>query len=218
MDNILDDKDFFIVRKNLNILSVLILALAYTNANIEELKIVNVTLDLSGGKAYIGLFTIYAYLTWRYLTKLKWRSGFWNDFDQYYISSDAGVKSRRSFDELKSLFINQNAKLKQLLEPPYNARLSGIDVGRASATHYRSLILNANFYLEKPMEFIGSNFTAKLPVTIPLLYIVRKFLTFSFKHDKFGDYVLPLILVLINFSLFLVLKTWKGGFYALVLM
>lgn len=70
----MDDKDFYQVRKNLNIISIVILILAFTNAEVDSLKVICIDLKLNGNKLYAALFILYAYFIWRFLTKLPLRS------------------------------------------------------------------------------------------------------------------------------------------------
>lgn len=101
----IDDKDFPLVRKNLNILSILILILAYTNAKLDSLNFLGIQIDLNAHKLYVAIFILYIYMIWRFLTKLPLRGGFWNGFEQFYMDGDEGVKKSTALIGLKITFL-----------------------------------------------------------------------------------------------------------------
>jgi hypothetical protein len=108
----MDDHDFTLVRKNLNILSVLILILAFTNAQLHSINLLGIEMDLDAIKLYQALFIGYLYFIWRFLTKLPLSSGFWNDFEQYYFNSENGIKKQNTFNHYRDKIIGSNELLR----------------------------------------------------------------------------------------------------------
>lgn len=194
----MDDKDFFAVRKNLNILSVLILVLAYANAEIHDLNFLGIQLELEGSKLYVGLFIIYLYFIWRYLTKMPLMSGFWNDFNQYYMDSEKGVKREHNFEKYQNMLLQNSEELRNNSD----AQIVDQKIIKFSSKILRKLRLSVTFYRsrrEVDNEKINhDNFSAVHDFHVSRIYVLRKLLVFSFKHDKFGDYVFPLIPIIIN--------------------
>ena len=64
-------------------------------------------MQLDGAKFYQALFIGYLFFIWRYCTKLDLRAGFWNDFVNYFISSEEGVKSVHNFNKYSLEFIKK---------------------------------------------------------------------------------------------------------------
>ena len=102
----MDDHDFKSVRKAFNIVSVLILILAYSNAEINEINFLGIDITLEGEKVYVGIFVLYLYFVWRFLTKLPWKGGFQNDFNQYVIGLQQNSVKNKSKDKIESLSSN----------------------------------------------------------------------------------------------------------------
>lgn len=126
----IDDKDFVIVRKNLNIFSVVILLLAFTTADVSILSLFGIKVEMNGQKVYIALFIGYIYFIWRYLTKLPLISGFWNDFTTYYMQSYGGNRTNKIFYKYRNKFISDPPEDMKLLEKDPSARLLKIDAAR----------------------------------------------------------------------------------------
>jgi hypothetical protein len=210
----LDDKDFDLVRKNLNILSVLILILAYANAQLHSLNFLGIQIDFDGDKLYQALFIGYSYFVWRFLTKLRLLSGFWNDFLQYYMTSEFGVKSKYNYTTLKKEFDEKSPQLKQANEQKDDSlRLVQLSVIRFPDWPLTKLRLSATFYSQGAQQ----NFNVDYDIKVSKIFLLRKLLTFCVKLDKFGDYLFPLIPVLTNIFFFTFKTQWQGSFSHLFL-
>ncbi|MFZ1806226.1 MAG: hypothetical protein WAU36_03335 [Cyclobacteriaceae bacterium] len=212
----IDDSDFFVVRKNLNIISVLIMILAYSNAEIHNLNFLGIQVELEGDKLHIGLFTIYIYFIWRYLTKLPLMGIFWGGFISFYLESENGVKKEHNFKTHQNDFFKESLKVKEILESDRNAHLTGITVVRLPGNTLRNLRLSANFYRSTPKNADGStdmpNVTVNINIKISWIYFMRKLMIFSIKGDKFGDYVFPLVPVVANVLFFILKPEWQGSY------
>lgn len=208
----IDDSDFLVVRKNLNIISVLIMILAFANAEIHDLNLLGIQVELEGAKLYVGLFIIYMYFIWRYLTKLPLMSGYWNGFIQYYLVSNNGVLSDHGFDKHREAFLRNSTELTK-----WHGKSSLVDV-KANRLGNNSLLnvrLSATFHINKQDQYLGpspTQFTAYLDITIPRSYFLRKLFIYSFKHDKFGDYLFPIIPIITNVLFFLLKPEWQGSY------
>ena len=211
----IDDNDFPLVRKNLNILSILILILAYTNAQLHQLNFLGIDMQLDGVKLYQALFLGYFYFIWRYWTKLNFFGGFWGDFTNYYLVSDAGVRKQHNFLKYKESFIDKSERLRDAYEAGDKfLTLSSFDVVRLSnwpLTRLR-LIVNFNASGRKGKED-QAQFSEYHDILLSRFYVIRKLISFSIKEDKFGDYLFPLVAVLLNVGFFLLKKEWQGSVY-----
>ncbi|MEK6781704.1 MAG: hypothetical protein AABY93_08355 [Bacteroidota bacterium] len=216
MDIEMDDKDFYVVRKNLNILSVLILILAFTNAKIETLNFLGIQIDLDGSRLYTALFIGYVYLLWRFLTKLPLKSGFLNDFSQYYINSDEGVKKQHHFTRYKDQLTGKSPELKTAVETDLNQRLVQTSVTRFDPREFWNLRLSFTFYVTPKAPGQLSNLTVDQDIVVSRFYFFKCLIVFCVQYDKFGDYLFPLVPVLLNFFFFFTKSEWQGSFKSLV--
>jgi hypothetical protein len=209
----IDDKDFVVVRKNLNIFSVVILLLAFTNANISILNLFGITVKMDGQKVYVALFVGYVYFIWRYLTKLPLMNGFWNDFLQFYLSSASGVKKQHTFERHREKIFAAKPELEKILKPNTQSRLIDIKVLRFPNKGIRELRLIADFYvMPENSQPNDSNLSAHCDIVVSRGLFLWKFIIFCFRNDKFGDYLFPIALVLVNLYFFLFHKEWQGSF------
>lgn len=212
----IDDNDFLIVRKNLNILSVLILILGYTNAKLHSMNFLGIELDLNGSKLYIALLLGYIYFVWRFLTKLPFISGFKNDFDQYYLNSEKGIKKSHSYERYKNILINSSKELKTIIENKRGYGLNHLAITRFDAATYRKLNLSFSLYTIE-VDNTKSSFEVVHKITVSSLLFSKILIIFCVKYDKFGDYLFPLVLVVLNIIFFIFRPEWQGSFYSLFL-
>jgi hypothetical protein len=212
----IDDKDFFLVRKNLNIFSILILILAYTNAKVDFTNFAGVQIHLDGRNFYIALFIGYCMFIWRFFTKLPLMSGFWNDFSQYYMQSHSGKHMKSSFEKYQNTFFDKAPTLKELLETG-NARLLGISMTRFDATEFRKIRLDAQFYINQPIREnnAGNNLSSAIDIKLSRFFFIKKLIIFCVRYDKFGDYLLPIVPLFINLAFFFCRSSWPGSLTAL---
>ncbi len=216
----IDDKDFFVVRKNLNILSVLIMVLAFSNARIHDLNFLGIQVDLEGSKLYVALYILYLYMFWRFVTKMPFNSEFKSKFIQYYLDSTAGVKEDYSFARYKDKILNHDSTLKYILDNDPNARLVETKAIRLTNDPLRKVRLSITFYKEIPINNQNksdhSNYTADFDFTVSRFYVLRKFISFCLKHDKFGDVVFPVFPVITNLTFLLFKSDWQGSLWNLL--
>lgn len=214
----MEDHDFQVVRKNLNILSVLILILAFTNAQLHTINLLGIDMELDGNKLYQALFLGYIYLLWRFLTKLPLRGGFWNDFLQYYLDSEEGVKKHHHYERYKELLIEKSPRLKRAIEDQGELKPVQLRFVRFSEWPLTKLRLAASFQSRTDQSLNETpSFSIDHDIHVPRIYQWYRLIMFSVKYDKFGDYLFPLIPVLINFYFFTVKTEWQGSFYHLFL-
>lgn len=209
----LDDHDFPVVRKNLNIISVLILVLAYTNAKLNKLSFLGIDIELDAHKLYIALFVLYAYFIWRFLTKLNVKDGFWGDFLKFYMEAGDGVLQQHNFDTHKDAMLKNDKVLKDYQKP--------------GASHIKTFVTR---FAHDPLKklrvvstFSTTDAVTNSPKNIDLIhdfetttfYIFKKLIRFCIKYDKFGDYLFPIIPVLVNLSFFVFASEWQGSIKSL---
>lgn len=212
----IDDHDFPLVRKNLNIISVLILVLAYTNAKLNSLSFLGIQIDLDAHRLYVAVFILYLYFIWRFLTKIPLRSGFWNDFIQYYIESDEGVKKEHNFKYYEKIFLAKNSRLKQALNTTDVTRLIATRIHRFPGNHLTQLRIIVAFQTDQVFgDNQSNNINEHHDFEVSKLFLTKKLVIFCLKYDKFGDYVFPLIPIFINTGFFLLKTEWQGGLYSL---
>jgi hypothetical protein len=212
----IDDSDFSIVRKNLNIISVLILVLAFTNAEIDCLNFLGISLELDGKRLYVFLFLLYAYFIWRYTTKVPLLSEFWVGLVKYYLDSEAGVKSIHNYDRYKDDLLNSNDQLRWSVENDPQFRLVTTTIIRSSNTALRNLKLMLTFYRAKKIrEDDFPNFTVDQEIEVSRRFIFRTILIYCIKYDKFGDYLFPFIPIAINLIFFFTKREWQGSIFSL---
>lgn len=214
----MDDKDFLVVRKNLNVLSVLILVLAFTNAEIDNLNLLGIQMELDGRKLYVALFVGYLYFLWRYLTKLPLKSGFWTDFIKYYLESDEGIKSRHTFQRYQNEFMQRSEPLTRAINSRdsslYITSFHVVQLENWPMTKYR---LSITFQSSRePGSNDMSTHSVEHEIHVSRFFLCRKVLVFSTKYDSFGDYLFPLVPALVNLFLFLVKATWQGSIQNLI--
>jgi hypothetical protein len=209
----MEDHDFQVVRKNLNILSILILILAYTSAKLDSFNFLGLQLELIGSKLYQALYVGYAYFIWRFLTKLPLISGFWNDFLQYYITSEKGVKKQHNYERYKKQFIDKSERLKYSIETnDPQLWLTQFSVIRLSAWPLTQLRLSAHLNASKREgENDMPQFNVEHDINVSRFLLFRKLIFFCIKYDKFGDYLFPIIPVFINLLFFLLKSEWQGS-------
>lgn len=213
----MDDHDFTLVRKNLNILSVLILILAFTNAQLHKINLLGIEMDLDAIKLYQALFIGYLYFIWRFLTKLPLSSGFWNDFEQYYFDSENGVKKQNTFNRYRDRIIKSNEILRNYAElKDESIKCTQFLLTRDSRLHLRKIRIDGQVELIKDhgnKEMIN----IKYDIELSRIYFVRKLISFCLKYDKFGDYLFPLIPVIAVIGCFIFKSEWQGSFSGLFL-
>jgi len=215
----MEDHDFQVVRKNLNILSVLILILAYTNAQLNSFNFLGIKLDLDAYKLYTALVVGYVYFVWRFLTKLNFNGGFWSDFLQYFLMSGEGVKQKHNFERYRKEFIEKSERLKYAIETNDRFfRYIQLNITRQAGWPLTRLNLSAGFCASgREGKDDQEQFYVDYEISLSRLFIFRKFILFSIKFDKFGDYLFPLIPVLVNVGFFFFKSEWQGSFQSLVL-
>jgi hypothetical protein len=209
----IDDKDFLIVRKNLNIFSVVILLLAFTTADVGILSLFGIKVEMNGQKVYIALFVGYIYFIWRYLTKLPLISGFWNDFTTYYMQSYGGNRMNKTFYKYRNQFISDPPGGMKLLEKDPSARLLKIDAVRLAGNRIRQLRIIATFYITRADG--GQNMSMYHDILVSKTTFYSKFVRFCIRYDKFGDYIVPIVLVLVNMLFFIFKSEWQGSMQTL---
>lgn len=217
----MDDKDFYVVRKNLNILSVLILLLAYTNAKLGTFNFLGIQIELNGPKLYTGIFIGYAYFIWRFLTKLPLRGHFWAEFINYYLTSDEGVKRKYNYKNLEAEVLAKWPDLAWLKENDKDLRLQETHVMRFEEKSLTKLTLSLTFYKTLKLDsetYANSNVTTRIEIKVPRLFIVRTLVLFCVKYDKFGDYLFPLIPGIVNLVFFFSKPEWQGSFRSLFMI
>ncbi len=210
-----DDKSFHLVRKNLNILSILIILLAFTNASLESLNFLGIQLRLDSHRFYIALLTMYLYFIWRFWTKLKIREGFWNDFTKYFLENKDALASKYNFERYRHAFAQQSEELSQAIKNDPKFRVIQISFNRDSQS-LLELRMVANFYIEFRRLNNSSDLQLAHSFRVSRLFFVRKLLRFCVAHDKFGDYLFPLVPVTVNLFLFLLNHEWQGSLHSLI--
>jgi hypothetical protein len=210
----MEDHDFQVVRKNLNILSVLIVMLAFTNAQINKLNFLGIDIDLDSVKLYQALFIGYAYFIWRYWTKLNFMVDFWQAFNSYYMTSDAGVKEQHTFERYKQLFISKSERLEDAIKTNKPFHVVSFDATRLPGWPMTRIRLAATFASSGRARMNDhTNYFENHDITVSWFYVLRKLIKFSLKEDKFGDYLFPFIPVIINALFFLLKRDWQGSIY-----
>lgn len=210
-----DDSDFRVVRKTMNAFSVLIAILAFTNAEISSLNFLGIAMALNGAKFYIALFIGYSYFIWRYFTKVPFADGFWQSFLDFYFTSGSGVKKQHSYERYRDCFLHGEAELRRALENHEPGHLIEMQVVRPAGRSIRNPRLSALYYL--PGEDGGKNVTANHDIKVSWWFVIGKLLIFSLRYDKFGDYIFPILLVVLNACFFLLLGDWQGSIRSLLL-
>jgi hypothetical protein len=195
--NIFDEKDFHTIRKNLNVLSVTIMIMAIANVEVEVLNLLGIEVKLDGE----GLYT----------------KGFWHEFITFYTDSPSGVRKQHTYERHRDAFLAHNPEL-AILESDANTRLIDMKVHRIFQS-IRKLRLSAIFYVTVSHANAGpmdNNLVANLDIVVTRIFILRKLLLFSLLHDKFGDYLFPLTLVLLNVVFFVLKTDWQGNLFSLL--
>lgn len=215
----MEDHDFQVVRKNLNILSVLIIMLAFADAQLDKLNFLGIEMKLDSAKFYQAVFVGYLYFVWRFLTKVPIISGFWSDFLQYYMNSEDGVKKHHNYDRYKDLLIEKSEDLKNAIESNDQFfRLNQINVDRLPNWPLHRLRLVFAFHASHRASSTQSNqFSVEYDITVSRLLAVRKLVVFSVKYDKFGDYLFPLVPVVLAVYFFIFKHDWQGSMASLFL-
>lgn len=215
----MEDHDFQVVRKNLNILSVLILMLAFTNAQLDKLNFLGIEMQLDSSKFYQAIFVAYLYFVWRFLTKVPIIGGFWNDFLQYYLNSEEGIKKQHNYERYKHTLIAKSEELKFVLNSNDQAfRLVQVSSSRLPEWPLHKLRLSFSFSATAPNSSSHSrSFYVDHDISVSRFLVIRKLILFSVKYDKFGDYLFPLVLVIAVVGFFFFKGQWQGGFASLFL-
>lgn len=210
------DHDFPTVRKNLNILSVVVLLLAFSRAEINKFNFLGLDVSLEGSKFYIALFVLYLYFIWRYWTKANFHAGFLAPFYTYFLESEEGVKKRYPFFRVQGRFFDENPAFKEAYENDKNYELISLTIRSPSPRDMRNLSFHIAFSKsarETKTDITQSGAAIKLKVSRLFVWWVG--LRYSIKYDKFGDYVFPLIPVVVNVTYFFSAKEWQGSFFQL---
>lgn len=208
----IDDKDFVIVRKNLNILSVIILLLAFTNATISVANLFGLMVEMNGAKLYVALYLAYVYFFWRYLTKLPLTSGFWADFTKYYMDSWGGVNTKRSFAKYREQFVSDPSSILNAIKSDNNAKLNRVYAKRFGGNSIREVRIVATFVVTKPPPMHPGNMVEIFhDIEVSRIALGLTLVKFCVRYDKFGDYLFPIVLVLANVLFFLFKSSWQGS-------
>lgn len=210
----IDDHDFPVVRKNLNIISVLILVLAYTNAKLNKLSFLGIEIELDAHKLYIALFIIYAYFIWRFLTKLPLKSGFGADFTKFYMEASDGVLQQHNYDKYQARMIEGDKILRERFQKPGTSHIDTF-VTRFPHNPMTKLRLIARFSTSDSLPNGSNSFDSVCDFETSKLYIFKKMVRFCVKYDKFGDYLFPLLPVLVNVCFFVFASEWQGSIWSL---
>lgn len=211
-----EDIDFKLVRKNLNILSVLILVLAFTDAKLSSMNILGLSITLNPHKFYIILYVGYTYFLWRFLTKVPIQSGFMSGFRDYYLNGINGVQSKYNYVTLYKAFEQTPTFIRysdEVKGQKFNLlQMRVVQLGTSIA----KLRLTAKLHSSIPISIEGNTFTTDIDISIPWRFYIRKLFWYSVRHDKFGDYLFPMIPVFINFLMFFLKSDWQGGFKSIL--
>lgn len=208
------DDNFPSVRKNLNILSVLILVLAFSNAEINRINFLGIDLELDGEKLFISLYVLYLYFLWRYLTMMLFRTEFMNHFHNFMLSSPHGFKKEFAYEKRKNEYQREFEDLQGIENDRFGSIVS-ISFTRNSFWKLSRLNMKIEYRKsateeEKEMGSPGNKVVSK-EVRVSYWYLLRKFLLFCIYKDKFGERVFPLIPVFVNLLFFLFKEDWQGG-------
>ncbi|MEP1094036.1 MAG: hypothetical protein ABJG78_02940 [Cyclobacteriaceae bacterium] len=216
----MDDNDFKSVRKNLNIISVLILLLAFSNAEINKINILGISLELEGTKLFVGLYFIYAYFIWRFITKLPYRKEFLKDLHMYLYESLDGLSKYYTLERMQKEF---EATSDDYRERSKNgtAHARKIGIGHEAGS-LRKVTLSLDYSRTLTKEEREDHSTSQsnrisIEKKVSLQLVLRKTIWFCIKYDKFGDYIFPFIPILANTLFFFLSSKWQGGFYELIL-
>lgn len=205
----MEDQDFQVVRKNLNILSVLIIVLAFTNAKINTLNFLGIDMQLDGAKFYKALFIGYLYFIWRYCTKLDLKAGFWNDFRKYYLNSAGGIIKKHNFNRYQEKFKGENSEFKEIVERDSKWNLVSTNYNQSNGSSLTEYVMRIE--LRTVLSTTSHNKYFETNISVSLWYLIKRLIVFCLKHDKFGDYLFPFVPVILNL-LFLLFKTeWQGS-------
>jgi hypothetical protein len=187
--------------------------LAFTNAKLNLVNFLGIQLELDPTKFYIALLIFYMYFVWRFLTKLPLISGFWNDFLQYYMNSESGVKREHNFKKYQAEFFKLSTDLQEIKEKNLDPRITTTNIIRHAGNSIRHLKLSVNFHRSQPkLGSIIYDFTVDYDIVVSRQYFLKKLIVFSLKYDKFGDYLFPIIPIVINLAIFLSHSEWQGSF------
>lgn len=208
-----DDNDFRVVRKTLNALSVLISFLAFTEAEINALNFLGIDIGLDGKKFYSALFIAYCYFIWRYCTKVPLAGGFWQAFLSFYFDSDSGIKKQHTYERYRDSFEN-SPEVKKVLVKGREVQLVQMQAVRPSGRSMRNPRLSATYHTSTDTG--GTNVTANHDIAVNWWFVTMKLLIFSFRHDKFGDYIFPILLVGLNVYFFFFSMGWQGSIWSLL--
>lgn len=203
----IDDNDFRVVRKTLNALSVLISILAFTKAEVSSLDLLGIDIELDGRKLYIALLIGYSYFIWRYFTKVPLLGGFWQAFLQFYLVSDSGIKKQHNYDRYKDDLLNGDPELRDKLGKRGGAQFLQMQAIRLAGRSIRNPRLSAAYHVATGDG--GKNVTKDHDIRVSLWFVLRKLFVFCFRYDKFGDYIFPIFLVVLNVGFFLFASDWQ---------
>lgn len=210
----MDDKDFLTIRRNLNILSVMILLLAYSSANISSFSFLGLSVNLDGEKFYQGLYIIYGYFIWRFITKLPYTS-FKNDFDHFLLDPKRGLLKHFKFENIRKK-INEVDNSFFVMHDIGAIRVDSMEVKRSHSKWKNIRIFIVYQFISdhpKSKDKTGSYHhieTNEIPVNSSIVF--RKWIWFALTRDKFGDYLFPLIPVLFFLGFFFLKHSWQGSF------
>ena len=213
----MEDNDFKSVRKSLNSISVLILLLSFSNAEINDINFLGIKLSLTGENVYSVLYAIYSYFTWRFLTKLPFHTQFIAGFDDYYLQSPNGVKKEYNYERLKNNFIQASQELSDRYKSNLRDGLISMSVAREKVSNRRKLQFKSTYqrFESEARNKFGTNYVVTINQSVSRFYLWRKFFWYCLKYDKFGDHIFPLFLVAINILLVLFNLDWQGNIYQL---
>ena len=210
----MEDHDFLVVRKNLNILSALILILAFSSAQISELDFLGIDLKLDGRKFYLSLYILYGYFIWRYLTKLPWTEGFVKGFSDFLTKKPDGL--RREF--------NNAVGLNKVFSGTDSYKLLSLDADEKKSYELTLFIPNrltaiVEFQLFYRSDEVFGNTNGdpiRTSYRMGRIYFTKKMIRYCLKYDEFGDFIFPLVPIF-AFLLFFFLKSdWQGNFSSLL--
>jgi hypothetical protein len=205
-----DDKDFYLVRKNLNILSVLILLLAFTEAKLNSLSFLGIQLELDSSRFYAALWFIYVYFAWRFYTKARLSELFWGEFTKYFLEEERGLKTRYNYYKLKSVFAEKSSELKWASENDPNFRVISTFFTRQTSSLLK-LTIKVRFYISFRARNRSPELEVSHDITVPRYFLWFKVAGYCLTRDKFGDYIFPFLPILLNLLFFLFRPSWQGS-------
>ncbi|WP_109831925.1 hypothetical protein [Reichenbachiella versicolor] len=199
------DISFGSVRKNLNILSVVIIFLAFSRVEITKFNLLGLGLEITEiSRFYIGLYCIYIFFVWRYFTKLQ-KEEVRKGFTKY-------IK-----DKIHAYFkSNWSKHFKETIEiDGFEEKLSFKNIG-LGIDPVSLLKIKIDGYYSSNEKGHTETIEIGLIKILGFRVYVWQFLKYSFLKDKFGDVYFPIVLIAIFVYLFACYGDWQGGFSQII--